>query len=504
MDFFYPFHRSSKAEDSKYKDSPADQRPKTTSSRDVTAFSSDRVSKYRSSEKPIKIDEGNLGELLVERSFSSKASPKGLADRSPSSSLERRYMNRSSARRSLEVEESGRRSRDSMGARDLPSAEDRSIREMPLDESLPSDNSFYNRSSQSNSALVPPSSFRGGVGSPSFAGSVEEDGRVNSGGRFKRSGDPISGRGQGSAWRGAQNWSSPVPNGYLPFQHGPSHGSFQAMMPQFPSPPLFGVRPPMDINHSGIPYHMPDADRFSGHLRPLGWQNMMDGSGPAHMHGWDGNNGVFRDEAHFYGGTEWDQNRHPMNGRGWESGADLWKGQNGDLPSTPHKEDATVHAPSDDVAVEQTGQKSQMENNNNGVQGKDIETKPAITSTKESSEISSKTPNEKMVDPSMSSDDDIINVSSAYLSKLDISEKLASPELFKRGIGLLNKEEKTTDGEDTAMLVNLKVLYNSLTPVGLLLSVLVPCLKFYYVTGWCQSSSQKLHLVEFFPFSCNK
>ncbi|EEF48953.1 hypothetical protein RCOM_1579370 [Ricinus communis] len=441
-------YRQFKQEELKYRDAVIEQRSKSTSSREVTNLpgSSDRVSKYRSSEKSTKMDDGHLGELSLERSSSSKASPMGVMDRSPSStSLERnRYMNRSSVRRSLDIEESGRRSSASMGARDMSSADERTSRDLPLEKSLLDettsvDSSFYNRNSQSNSTLLPPSSaFRGGVGSPSFLGSLEEDGRINTGKRYMRGGDPNLGRGQGNAWRGAPNWSSPVPNGYIPFQHGPPHG-YQAMMPQFPSPRLFGVRPSMEINHPGIPYHISEADRFSAHLRPLGWQNMMDGSGPSHMHGWDGNNGVFRDEAHIYGGSEWDQNRHPINGRGWESNADIWKGQNGDvnldLPSTSLKEDFPAQAPVDDISAGQGGQRSQNENIHLGVAAKTVETKIAvIPSTKELSNPSTKTIHEK----------------------LDISIELADPELYNQFTSLLNIEHGATVDADAAMLVNLK------------------------------------------------
>lgn len=35
---------------------------------------------------------------------------------------------------------------------------------------------------------------------------------------------------------GAPNWSSPAPNGFVPFPHGPPHGNFPALMPHFPAP----------------------------------------------------------------------------------------------------------------------------------------------------------------------------------------------------------------------------------------------------------------------------
>ncbi|KAL3570577.1 hypothetical protein D5086_027826, partial [Populus alba] len=458
-------YRHFKAEESKYRDAVIEQRSKAISSREATDFpvTSERASKYRSSDKPIKMDDGHLGELSIERSLSSRASPRGLVDRSPSSSHERRYANRTGVRRSVDIEESARRRSGSISARDVPSADDRLGRDLPLekplsDESTPGDSSFYNRTNQNNSALIPPHAFRGGGGSPSFMGSLEEDSRVNT--RYKRGGgDPNLGRGQGNAWRGVPNWSSPMPNGYMPFQHGP-HGSFQAMMSHFASPPLFSARPSMEINHSGIPYHIPDADRFSGHLRPLGWHNMIDGSGPSQMHGWDGNNGVFRDEPHAYG-QEWDQNRHQLNGRGWETGTDIWKTQNGDVnmdsPAASVKEDFPVQAPMENLSAGQVGHESQNENTHQKVQAEIVETKSAVASAKESSRSMPKTILEKMPDPpKMQSSDDRSHFAHAYLSKLDISSELASPELYSQCMSLLSMEQGANADEDIVMLVNLK------------------------------------------------
>lgn len=470
----------------KYRDSVTEQRSKTISSKEVNALSValERGSKYRSVERGTKMDDGHVAELSVERSSSSKASPMGLAERSPSStSHDRRYMNRTVTRRSLDIEETGRRS--SIGPREL-SNEDRLSRDLPLekppaDESSQMDLLYYNRTSQSNSSssLPPPSAFRAGVGSPSFMGSMEEDGRVNISARYRRSGDPNMGRGQGNAWRGTPNWSSPVPNGFMHFQHGPPHGGYPAMMSQFPSPSLFTVRPPMEMNHSGIPYHMHDADRFAGHLRPLGWQNMMDGSGPPHLHGWDGNNGGFRDESHMYGGAEWDQNRHPMNGRGWETGADMWKAENGDvnmdLPSTSQKEDHPMQAPLDDVLAGQMGQQTPHENNQ-GVEEKDSETRP-ISTPKESVEISPKTAHEETPDPSKtSSEDKFARRCRSYLSKLDISLELAGSELYDQCMNLLDMQ---TVDEETTILVNLKVWY----PRQLCFSLFTQL--HYFILGCC-------------------
>uniref|UniRef100_A0A2P2LM23 Uncharacterized protein MANES_06G159800 n=1 Tax=Rhizophora mucronata TaxID=61149 RepID=A0A2P2LM23_RHIMU len=340
-------------------------------------------------------------------------------------------------------------------------------------------------------------------------GALEEDGRMNTGSRYKQPGDLNFSRRQGNTWRGAPNWSSPMPNGYNPFQHGPPHGSFQAIIPQFQSPPLFGVRPSMEVDHTGIPYHIPDADRFPSHLRPVRWQNVMDGSGPSHLHGWDGNNGVYREEMHMYGGGEWEQNRHPMNGRGWETSAEMWKG-NGDgkvdLPSASLKEAAVVQTPVGDVI----SQRSKSESVSDGVQSKAIETKPAVTPSAENySKSLHNTTNEKTPDTKMSGDNNVAHVFCAYLSKLDISTELVSPDLYSQCMSLLNVGKSATVDEDTSILVNLKVIesqifisfYISLYPD--LFYIYISISDYFYVTGWWKSSPQVFqYFVEFFAFSC--
>uniref|UniRef100_A0A2P2LM34 Uncharacterized protein MANES_06G159800 n=1 Tax=Rhizophora mucronata TaxID=61149 RepID=A0A2P2LM34_RHIMU len=211
----------------------------------------------------------------------------------------------------------------------------------------------------------------------------------------------------------------------------------------------------MEVDHTGIPYHIPDADRFPSHLRPVRWQNVMDGSGPSHLHGWDGNNGVYREEMHFYGG-EWEQNRHPMNGRGWETSADIWKG-NGDgkidLPSAYLKEAAVVQTPVGDVI----SQRSKSESVSDGVQSKAIETKLAVASSaKEYSKSLLNTTNEKTPDTKMSGHDNVAHVFCTYLSKLDISTELVSADFYSQCMSLLNIGKSATADEDTSILVNLK------------------------------------------------
>ncbi|KAJ8771582.1 hypothetical protein K2173_026759 [Erythroxylum novogranatense] len=451
-------YRHFKPDKLKYRDAVTEQWPKTAPFSEVISFpgASERASKYRSSERSTKLDDVHMGDLSSERS-TSKTSPMGLVDRSPlSSSLERRYTIRST-RQSLDIEESVRRSNVSVSARDLTPREDSSTCDMPLekplvDDYIPAVSAFYNRTSQGNPALTP--GFRGGVDSP-FISMLEKDSRTNSGTRYKRSGEPNFGIGQGSTWRGG-----PMPNGYIPFQHGPPHASFHNMMPQFPSSPLFGVRPSMEVNHSGIPYHIAEADRFSGLLRPLGWQNMMDGSGPTHAHGWDGNSGVYRDEMPMYGGPEWEQSKHPMNGREWESSVDNCKGKNGDakidLPLKSLKEDNQKQASIDALFSGKEGQKPENENGYNGVQDRALETKPAVSySVKEASKLS--TVNEIITDPpKLLGDFNNPHSYRAYLSKLDISTELVSPDLFRQFMAFLNVGHRTVVDEKAAMLLNLK------------------------------------------------
>ncbi|PRQ60417.1 hypothetical protein RchiOBHm_Chr1g0380961 [Rosa chinensis] len=473
-------YRYANPEDMKYRDSMAEQRSKALPPRDVSGVS-ERGSKYRSMEKSSKMDDSHLGELSNEKPSGSKASPMALMERSPSSSsIDRRYMNKTAVRRSIDIEETGRRSSASMDNRDFSNSEDRPSRDLALekpfvDDSSPADSSTHNRSGQSNfSSFAPHPNFRAGVESPSFTGSVEDDGRGNSSARYRRSSDPNLVRGP---WRGVPNWPSPVPNGFMPFPHGGPHVGFQGMLPQFSAPPHFGVRPSMEINHYAIPYQIAD-DRFSGHLRPLGSQNIMEGLGPSHMHPWDGSTGAFRDDSNSYG-AEWDQNRHPMSARGWDPSAEPWKVHNNDvkrdLPSPSPRNDYPVQTPVDDGVAGQVGQMSHHEDNLDlGVHTKTAETRSTIASPMKESPIT----REKSRDGSKSAIDKVPSLSHYYLSKLDISAELAHTELYNQCMSLLDTEGSATVDEDPTMHTILKAATAGLkSSKTLLSSSLFPPLK---------------------------
>lgn len=428
-----------------------DQITKGGSSREAAELSggSERGTRHKVSEKTAKMEDGVLGEFPAERSSAAKASSRPMVERSPSgTSLDRRYNNRGGARQSLEVEETGHRN----NGRDLSGTEEERLL---IDETTQAELSFNNKANQNNSSFPPRPESRSCISSPRV-GPREEDSRVNTSGRYKRGVDAMIGRGQANMWRGVPSWPAPLPNGYIQYQHVPPHGGFQNMMPQFPSPSLFGVRPSMEMNHQGIPYHIPDAERFSGHMRPLGWQNMMDASGASHMHGFFGDmtNSVFRDESNMYGGSEWDHNRR-IHGRGWESGADEWKTRNGDasmeVSSMSVKDDNSAQVADDESLG---GQTSHSDNN----RAKSVEAGSNLTSpVKELHASSPKVMAEVAAEDLVSETiDNTERYRRHYLSKLDISAGLTDPEL-RKCISLLMGEEHLTIDEGTALFVNLKV-----------------------------------------------
>ncbi|KAI7995615.1 Helicase-like transcription factor CHR28 [Camellia lanceoleosa] len=189
--------------------------------------------------------------------------------------------------------------------------------------------------------------YRMGPNSPLALGSLEDDNRGKSNNRHRRIGDPNMGRAQGSPWRGVQNWPSPVAKGFIPFQHGPPPVDFHPVMQQFPPPPMFSIRPSMELNQSGVPYHVPDGDRFSSHGRSLGWRNLVDESCPP-IHGWDANNTVFGDESHIYGRLDWDHHRRLTDGY-------------------------SAHGPADDVWAEQTSLEAQNDKKQPSVQVESVD-----------------------------------------------------------------------------------------------------------------------------------
>ncbi|PIN01746.1 hypothetical protein CDL12_25741 [Handroanthus impetiginosus] len=390
-----------------------------------------------------------------------------LVDKSPSSSTDRRHLSRPDVRRSVDVEESTQRSGGSRDWKEYSGKEGRGSRELGMDvppgeEPLQADtdtlsvSSPFARNSQyssSSKSLPPPPPFRTGVDSPSMLGSAEDDGRGKLNNRHRRIGDPNMGRIQGNAWRGVPNWPSPVPNGFLPFPHGPPPVGFHSVMQPFPAPPMFGVRPSMELNHP-TPFHMPDPDRFSGPGRPMGWRNQVDDSCPP-MHAWDASNAVFGDESHMYGRSDWDHSRNLPGSRGWEPSGDLWKAPNRTASMemlSSEKENNSIRS-GDEALTGQLIQPAQNEQTRIDQRADSADISLSVKSSERNDiEASLVSPENAGHVAEMSRKDDV-RLSHVYLSKLDISAELTEPELFYKCIGLIDMGQSiSSDADDSKIL----------------------------------------------------
>lgn len=357
--------------------------------------------------KPSEIDY----DLSYERSSRSKID---LVERSPSStSIEHDYVNRSSVRKNLGNEESG--PRKSIDAGGFSTSEDR------LSQGLKPEKQLLNKISQADLSLF---------------------GRTNHGSASLIPPPPSLGAWHGTySWRSVPNQTLLIPNGFATFQHEPTHGGFQGMTPLFPTQPLFGVRPPVGVNHVCIPYHIPYVDWFSGDMLPLGWQNMMGGTFASHFHGWDGNNGVLRDNSHAYGSSDWNKNRHLLNHNILDSGPETSMGHNGHLKrdSTPPAcEDAPVPLQVGGVSTEPASHMSQDYCKWDHVPVKIPRTK--LCSSECSGKVMSCSPTtmpEKALGMLASSNNTSF-LSQTYLTKLDISTELTHPELYDQCMRLLD------------------------------------------------------------------
>ena len=465
--FLFARHGSKKAES---RDTFSEERnqPNSASTREVVSAykGTDKVSEPLPMDKQDKVDHNHLTELLVENAacpqygrspkLVQQLSPMQSTEKSPSStSGDRRYMGKTGVKRSLEVEEMGWRKNESKDTRDYSANRGRDW-ELPVEKNSVDDLcqvEFEGEAAPvsstsriaSRSPSLPPPPFR----SPSVLGSSEEESRVaaerKSNNRFRRSGDPNMGRGQGNAWKGVPNWPSPVTNGFIPFQHGPPPGGFHAVMQQFPSTPLFGVRPTMELNHPGVSFPMHDADRFSGHARPFGWRTPVDDSCAPHMHGWDGSNGVFGDESQIYGRPDWDQNRHVMSSRAWEMNTDVWKGQNGnmmaELHSSKNELDYSARVSLDEHLSGHASQQSRSDRNQPEcfLPVKTEVNRSDVTPVKSTAEEHQMIVHEKAPKSSNISSDSS-GLCCMYLSLLDISVDLTSPELYQQCTSLFKME----------------------------------------------------------------
>ncbi|KAG0454734.1 hypothetical protein HPP92_024026 [Vanilla planifolia] len=271
-----------------------------------------------------------------------------------------------------------------------------------------------------------------------------------SNGHSRRIIDPNIERGQqGMAWKNGPTWPSAVPNGFIPFQHGPPAHGFHSALQQFPPPSLFGARPYIEMNQSGFPY-MHESDRFSGHGHPFGW-HPTDDSCPPQLQGWDANNPLFGDKSKVHVRPDWDPNRHLLGGRGWDLNTEMWKGQNPNLnveSSAAHEMVEKPWTSFPGMLSKSNGEEEHLQLAQDGTTHlKQLSNSPDNNSRETTLEIE----HEKAHLPGKTINDDRQNLCN-YLSKIDVTFDLVPPELCEEIRSLLlpcnvsDKEELTNNG----------------------------------------------------------
>ncbi|KAL3635702.1 hypothetical protein CASFOL_020249 [Castilleja foliolosa] len=452
-------YRSAKQDESKYRDYNYDDRSRHSMNltRDYNGpvGGSDKTSSSRSLDKLGQKDDSHFGDFSAERRFKpdSRSSPLQLVDKSPPSSVDRRQFNRPDVRWNIIVDDSTQRSGGSRDWKDYSSKDVHPAEELvQADPDTQSVSSPFARNSHfsNNSKSFPPPApqFRTTVDSSSLLGSGEDDGRgkPNMRSSHRRMNEPNMGRMQGNnTWRGVPNWPSPVPNGFLPFPHA---SPFHSVMQPFPAPPMFGVRPSMELNHHPSPYHMPDPDRYPGLVRPMGWRNQV---GDSPLHGWDTSTAVFGDESHIYGRSDWDNSRNMSGNRGWETSADLWKGpsRTASMEMTPSEKENTNNSM-------RSGDENQLPQNEQTCVDQQADSGDVVQSMKtfKKNEIGDPIVGSEDRDVAKFSRKDDVPPCNVYFSKLDISAELAEPEMFDKCVGLIDVDKITSPGIDDS-----KILY---------------------------------------------
>lgn len=274
--------------------------------------------------------------------------------------------------------------------------------------------------------------MRHGRDSPSI---YEDENRMKSvdrrsSSRFKRINDPNVERGQGVTWKNSPTWPAHVPNGFIQFQPGPPAPGFHSGIQHFPPSSLFGARPYMDINQTGIPYHMNEgADRFAGHGHPFGWHHPADDSCHPQMQGWDGSNSFYGDKSQLYVRPDWDHNGHLVGGRGWPSlNAEMWRGQSPSMTAE--------FSVNQEVADESRGAYSSLQpksevNHLQHVSDDAILSKQYKDPPDDKSVAAAASIKTKLGKTSYKRLDNSCHSLIAYLSRVEISSDLMHPELYK-------------------------------------------------------------------------
>ncbi|OAY69150.1 hypothetical protein ACMD2_10065 [Ananas comosus] len=381
---------NSKQMDSARKRSPSEER-----TRSRTVSSGERTTASR-------LPACDLPEILESSQYTrtprstTQPSPDDITTKSPSTS-ERRFSDyKVTPRRSLDTEIGHKssnfkdRNREESEFLEKPISFDHSQAEAR--ERTPAVSSFINK--PTNSDNPPPPPYR--------RGRDEDDSRSQSGdwkSHFRQKRSDLNSGGCGNTWNNAPTWPSPVANGFIPLQHGPSPGFHPSVHP-FPSPPMFNLRPPMDLTHNGVPYHMHEAvDRFSGHVRPFGWHNSMDG--------------LFNDEPHIYNRPHWDQNRSLT-----------WKEQNGNMEYP---------------TAQREREYARSEHGSESLPTESIEAKNDAPLAKIAEKTLNEDKTESIPEAYEKPGDDNANFIKKYLSRINIAHDFIASELYTKCMAVLGE-----------------------------------------------------------------
>eukprot|EP00252_Welwitschia_mirabilis_P020298 TRINITY_DN4943_c0_g2_i1.p1 TRINITY_DN4943_c0_g2~~TRINITY_DN4943_c0_g2_i1.p1 ORF type:complete len:1089 (-),score=284.17 TRINITY_DN4943_c0_g2_i1:29-3295(-) len=271
--------------------------------------------------------------------------------------------------------------------------------------------------------LPPPPPFRPGIDNPAIVGPSNNN--FEDGSRDQTRSD----------WN-ARNWNSQpqIPgssNMFVPFHRqagGHPSTPFQNMGQRHPGMPFFrGMRPPSDIGH-GVPYPIWDnGDATPGHNGVFGWQRQHDeicgvpyqGS----YHPWDG----YTDEHFVYGRRDWYSFGQGMGVRGWERPTDTTKGQKMDASLSNIQNDCSSFHQDNMVGTQEVHDCHEKHLEMPCTHKINAKSSNQIVQN-EISEISKIASFAEVMKSCRHANKDI----NYYLSKIDISARLADPDIYNQ------------------------------------------------------------------------
>lgn len=237
--------------------------------------------------------------------------------------------------------------------------------------------------------------------------------------RSRRSGTVDNARGHGNTWNNPSSWSSPIPNGFGPFHHGPQIPGFHPAMHHFHQS-LYGIRPSMETNHTGVPYPMHGhPESFSHCAQSFQWHNPAEDPYLSQLPGWDASRRVFEEHSHSYDRHELVRNKDP----------DFQ--QQSEVPPLSHTSDKPI-------LTQFPGQ--------NRSESAEVKTVDETNAEKTDAHAPKYRSNSKPVPSSVEVGS---RFCSNYFKRLDISTSLASPELYKQCITMTMELEPSASCKAT-------------------------------------------------------